>query len=173
MINLLISIVIGVICGLLGAYGGAEGTSKNWRRLGIPILLTILALIVLRNHWVLTMGLLGIVLSLGYAIPPGNSSDLGYFFYNTFKEDLFLTDISTRMAIGSLIGLTLLSIPIIKGNWLLYIFACFIICMVNGLFGGDGIIKREGMFYLFGKDLLVEDIILYGVLGLCVSVLIL
>lgn len=40
------------------------------------------------------------------------------------------------------------------------------------VFGGDDIIKGEGRVKLLGKDLLVEDLILYGALGVYANCLI-
>jgi len=45
----------GTIGGLLAAFGGAKNTTKGWRRLGIPLLITLSALCIMHNWWVLSI----------------------------------------------------------------------------------------------------------------------
>ena len=54
MINIIILVLV-LVSGVIGAFGGAERTSKGWRRLGIPLLITIIALFKLHNWWVLSI----------------------------------------------------------------------------------------------------------------------
>ena len=180
MINLIISIIIAIVCGLLGAWGGAENTSKNWRRVGISFVLCIFAYFILKSNLILLWltiywGLWG-VLSLGYGMPCPNDpkpSKLGAYWAKVFKNNLFKAEIATRATIGILMALCLLSIPIIKGNWLSYTLCTLGLCMVNVIFGGNAIIKNEGMFSLLGKRLLWEEFIIYFALGFYTSSLIL
>lgn len=168
--------LISIIAGLLGAWGGAEGTSKAWRRIGIPLILTLLALFTIKNWWVLTIMSLAGVLSLGYGMPTPDDpkpSKLGKFFYRLFKNNMWKATIATRATLGLLQGLAFLSVPIIKGNWGLYGIVCAVLVLVNAVFGGDAIIKNEGMFSFLGKKLLWEEWIIHAVLGLLATILIL
>ena len=176
MAKIIVSIIIGAICALLGAWGGAENTTKGWRRVGIPLTIASFALCVLRRLWLLTTGSLGFVLSLGYGVPNpyvSKPSKIGKFWYNVFNKNEKLAMIFTRLTIGLLKGMCILSIPIIKGCWIPYIIAVLLICAVNILFGGDALIRNEGTITLFGKKLLWEEIIIHGIVGSIISYLIL
>jgi len=123
----------GTIGGLLAAFGGAKNTTKGWRRLGIPLLITLSALCIMRNWWVLSIMSMAGVLSIGYGMPgfvPGwedEGSTLGQFWYyrllkrgyNATKTNL-LANILTRATIGLLMCISVVSIPILKGNWIVY-----------------------------------------------------
>jgi len=84
------SIGIGLIGGILGAFGGADNTSKLWRRLGLPILISVLAFIVIKQWYVLSIMSLYAVLTIGYGLPCSYSGDegspLGKFFYNFWNR---------------------------------------------------------------------------------------
>jgi len=171
--KIIIAILIGCITGLLGAYGGAENTSKGWRRVGIPLLLTIIALLMLKNWWVLTIMSLAGVLSLGYGMPcplDAVPSKLGLFWSKVFKNPK-RAEIAVRATIGLLQGLSVIIIPILKGNWYGYFVASLWIIVVNIFLGGNAFIKDEGTFNFLGKELLVEEYVIYFWLGLIVSLL--
>ena len=171
----IITSIISVITGLLGSLGGSEGVSKMWRRLGVPLLLVSIALLVLNNWWVLTIGLLGVVFSIGYgqiSINDPVPSKLGKFFYDKFNGNLRLSEMATRGTLGLLQGLCLLCIPIIKGNWQMYFMISIGIFLVNVIFGGEAIIKKEGMFTFLGKKLLWEEFWIYFFLALLTCILI-
>jgi len=58
------------ICGWLWGFAGAKGTSKAWRRIGVPLVVTIFAFIESGNLWVLLIfPLMFSSLSVGYGIP--------------------------------------------------------------------------------------------------------
>jgi len=61
--------IIGTIVSFLGAWAGAEGTSKNWRRFLIPFALAGLAYSQLQSFWVLTIMFISVVFSIGYGTP--------------------------------------------------------------------------------------------------------
>lgn len=84
------------------------------------------------------------------------------------EKILFLCNITTRGTIGLLVGLSLFSIPIIKGNWLIYLIGCLSIILGYGLLSWRdlGVIKM-GDYYL-----LKSDLITYGIIGLVSGVLI-
>ncbi len=77
-----------LISGFLWAFGGAAETSKNWRRIGCPIIICLP--ILFKYPWVALSGfLLHIILRLGYGIPTylpdgtclDNGSDLGRLWW--------------------------------------------------------------------------------------------
>lgn len=157
--SIIINSPIGFIGGLLGALGGQ---GLKWiRRFGIPILLTILAYSKLYNLWTLTILSMIFPFYLGYGIPDFN--DKGSFLSRFwFKINYQYVNILTRGTIGMLIILSLLSIPIIKHNWIVYIGSSLGIVSTLALLSwrGFGIIK------MFEKELLIVDILTYGLLTL-------
>ena len=171
--KILLVIIAGLITGFLGALGGAHDYPKRIRKIGIPILLFLLAILFIKNLWVITILLMIAPLSLGYGIPSpegDKGSDIGRFFFKLCKQNYKYADILTRGTIALLTSATLIIIPILRENWAPYWAAAFIIFGMDILFGGDAFIKSEGTFKvkLFGKEieLGVEEVIRYGVLGL-------
>lgn len=156
---------IGLIGGLLGAWGGADGTSKAWRRILLPVVIAIYACFALKT-W-LGLALLGLiwVLTLGYGIPDAtdDGSDIGAFWYNLFNGNHLLADYFTRGTIGALCVLALIWIPIINGAWLKYVW------------NGAGIItvfvtlswRNMGTFKFLNKDLGWAEFITYATLTAC------
>ena len=160
-----------MICGLLGSYAGAEGTTKNWRRIGIPLFLTSIACITLWHLAPLSLLLLYIPFMMGYGVPCWNDkgSLVGRFWYNLLKKrhtywEKTLQEkasILTRGTIGKLIGLTAISIPIIKGNWLTYVFCNMGIVLVYAGLSWKGL----GSFKFLGKDLIISEFVTYLAVG--------
>jgi len=163
-------IKIVILTALLGAYGG-QG-HKKYRRIYIPLLLAILALLTLRNWWTLTIISMMGTFTIGYGIPCPDDPDpssLGKFWYKIFGGNNFWSNFSTRGTIGSLIGLSLISIPVLRGNWVVYLIGCLFIIIIDGLFGWRdlGVVKIEENKYLLWSDLIV-----YGIIGLVTAILI-
>jgi len=156
--------ILPIICGFLGAFGGTTGGNKAARRYLIPILITGLAFAQTGSILVLTiLSMIG-WLSLGYGIP-GNGdegSHLGRFYYNLFHQNHLLADIFTRGTIGLLIALSLISIPIIKENWFIYILCGLGICSVYTYISW----RNLGQYRLFGKDLNWSETLTYGLITL-------
>ena len=161
---------VAILGGFLGAYGGADQTSKNWRRIGIPLLLTILAYLILQSYYCITIMIMCAMLSLGYGIPDptDEGSHLGRFFYNLFKGNHLRADIFTRGTIGLLVSLTLIPIPILKHNWILYLICSLGIIIVYALISW----RNLGVTKLLGKELLLSDIYTYSTLTLLATILI-
>lgn len=168
-------IKVAILISLLGAYGG-QG-HKSYRRIGVPVILTLLALLYLKNWRVLTiLSMIG-VLSMGYGIPCPDDDDpsaIGKFWYEFFslshwKLRPILANMFTRGTIGSLVGLSLLSIPIIKSNWIIYIIGLFFIEMGYSFFSWRdlGVIQFDNDNYL-----LKSDLITYGIIGLATAIII-
>ena len=166
MINKLKTLLVpffALIGGLLGAFAGTNNTSKNWRRVGIPLLLTLCALFILHNWWCILIMTMTIGLSLGYAIPSHSDpkgSTIGGFFYKVFKGNNLLANIFTRGSVCLVIMLSLLVIPILKGNWSIYG-----LCILANLIVFTTLSWRNlGMFKFKNKLLLISEFITYTVL---------
>ena len=152
---------LSILGGFLGCWAGAEGTSKGWRRIGIPLLITAVAYFTFKNPLVLSiLSLIG-VLSIGYGIPSPNDPDpsaLGEFWYKITKN-IQLTTVLVRLTLGLLQTLSLIALPIITKNWSLYFMCSFFIVAVNVIFGA--LCDKEGAIKLFGKELLIEEFLIY------------
>lgn len=163
--------IIGIIGGILGALGGAENSSKAYRRWGIPTLLVILSLIVLKSLWVIMLFVMVGVLSMGYGVPCPDDpkpSFLGKLFFTLTKGNLYFTNIFTRGTLGALISLVSIVVPLLKGNWLVYVGTSIGIILINALVSW----KDLGMFKLFKKDLLWSEAITWGSIISLLSILI-
>ncbi len=170
-IGFIFNLGLGLIGGLLGAYGGADNTSKLWRRFGIPILLIIIAFIKIRTWQCVFLGAVFFPLTLGYGIPDDfDGGDKGsligrFWFWRVFNGNYnpkahSYADIATRGTVGLLICLSLIVIPILKGNWSLYLWNClFIIAVYCGLSW-----RNLGGFKFLGKNLSFAEMITYSVL---------
>jgi len=159
-------VLVGWICGLLGSWAGADGTDKNWRRILIPAILAVLA-IVYAGWWAVTVGLIGFVFAIGYGIPDENDpegSTLGGFVYRHIaNQDMFASNLITRGIIGLLAGVSLLSIPLLTGSWIFYTAECLLIIATYVMFGA--IVHNEGTFEFKGKELLWEEYMIYFWVG--------
>lgn len=158
------------LCAFLGAWGGAEGTNKNWRRFLIPFALSGLAYGHLKD-WkcILIMAMMG-AFSMGYGIPDSTDkgSALGCFWYRISHQNEFLANIFTRATIGFMVGLSLIWIPIIKGNWLTYLLCYQAIKIVYAFISW----RDLGGYWFKGKYLLWVDSIIYGMIGLATTIMI-
>ena len=179
LIKLLIIALVGVVCGLLGSYAGAENTSKLWRRLGVPLVLTTTAYLVLRNLWVLSLILIYLPLSQGYGVPcfSDSGSMLGRFWYNLLKKlnstyKVYRTfnwekkiqekaSVLTRGTIGLIVCLAGISIPIITKNWLICLLTSIGIILVYTCVSWRG----WGNFELLGKELTFAEFYTYLAIG--------
>jgi len=162
--------LLAIICGVLGAWGGTDGTSKMWRRILIPVLITCFAYFHTESILVITiMAMIG-ALSIGYGIPDptDTGSTLGKFFYNLFNGNHFLADIFTRGTIGLIIGISLISIPIIKKNWSIYGWCCLGIILTNALISW----RNLGGYYLFGKFLIWSETLTWVLITLFATLII-
>jgi len=164
--------LIASICSILGAYAGAEGTSKNWRRIGIPIVLTITAYLTLKNPLTLILLLLAIPFAMGHGIPCWNDegSSIGKFWYDLIKKyrpNLSESKVQeyanypTRGTKGLLMSIILSCIPFIRGNWIVYLISSI------GIITSFATIswKDFGVYKLFGKQLLGSDTINYFIVS--------
>jgi len=162
--NKLSNILLPLFGGICGAMGGSENSNKAIRRILIPLALVGLAYQQTENPLVITIMIMCGFLSMGYGIPGigDNGSALGRFYYNLFHQNHHLVDIFTRGTIGLLIGLSLISIPLIKKNWIVYIIGVLCIILVNALISW----RNFGVYTLFGKELSWVETITWGLITL-------
>lgn len=165
---------IGIIVAILGAFAGSHGTSLLWRRCGIPLVFTILALIELKNLWVIFLMSFWGWFSIGYGIPDAtdDGSMLGKFYYNLFKQNHFLADIFTRGTVGLGMSLSFLVIPILKGNWLFYFLGSLGIILSQAFISWQGLGNVELKWKNKSYSLCKSDFLNYLIIGFCGSLII-
>lgn len=153
-----------IIAGLLGALGGAERSSKLFRRLFLPLFITGEAYRYLQNWYVLSIFLMIPIFSIGYGIPDESDagSPLGRFFYALFKHNKVLANIFTRGTIGCLIAFTLSPIALITHHYWLYIAGLYLINTVFAVFSWQDL----GGFEFQGRRLIYSEFIPYATVGL-------
>ena len=166
--------VITIMAGLLGAYAGANGTSKNWRRIGVPLLTVVVGFFVLGIRAIFLM-FRSVALSIGYGFPSPDDDEpsaLGAFWVKKFPNDKLKANAAIRGTIGLIEALSVMVIPIVTGEWILYILLAPYIVLINVIFGS--IVTGEGTFKLLGKELLWEEFLIHGLntfIVLCIMVL--
>lgn len=124
------------LCAFLWWLGGAEGYSKAYRRMGVPVVLCSAIAISLRS-WIplASMPAFFGVLSIGYGIPwyddPG--SFLGRVVCRVFRldpvtygYDLWKADLIVRGIIGLLIGLSMGSLYFVAPFWKWFVMAIIV-----------------------------------------------
>ena len=171
---LLVGIVTAITCSFLWAFGGAENTDKNWRRIGVPVAVGVGSFII---AWISWSALLWIVLAclalyaattIGYGIPDENDegSPLGKFWYLFFNQDAKQANILTRATVGLAYGGSLALLSFIKGH-LFWGFVVAIICMLNTIYWAC--FDKEGPFPLdLGFVKLNSEEVFIGIgIGIC------
>lgn len=171
-----IKYLIPAITSLLSSLGG-QGI-KEFRRVILPIVLSIFGFLEV-GYWGISLGLVGIFMAIGYGIPDysfstvtsglpiifsvnDEGSTLGRFWYKFFRYNHLLADVFTRGTIGLGVCLTILSIPLLKNNWVMYALGCLLIMLGQTVFSyrGLGVIKFKN------GELLWSDLINYFLMGL-------
>jgi len=181
--NLLIILAGGLLCGFLGAFAGSQGTSKNWRRMGITLILTVSALLIVKSWWCLIILSMFGVFSLGHGVPdddfPENlysdsGSRIGFFWTMLFRRYFnrakahFFADVAMRGTKGVLFSIILVILPVLKGNWVVYLLAVLAILLSETIISWRGIgyklITIKNKVYVLCNS----DIINYTILGCAV-----
>jgi len=120
-----VAIFNAVCCGILFAMGGSKEFHKNWRRLGVPFVFTMLAWLSTGQAFVLyTFIPMWAVLTIGYGIPtfqgPGGVPDdkgsvLGrWIYYNLASQQEETATLYTRAVIAVLIAITCIPLGFIN-----------------------------------------------------------
>lgn len=140
---IILIILFSILGGLLGSFAGEDNTSKLWRRVGIPVIIYLNSLF-LGVFW-LQLSLFSLIgsLSLGY----GRKGNMGLFWTKFVGSNEFKVDFCCRLTVALAVCCSILSIPIIKGNWLPYIIASLGICWVNFMCGVLHLFKGEFQFF--------------------------
>ena len=111
------------------------------------------------------------VFSLGYGLPGPSDpkpSKLGAFFLNLCKGNRFWANTLTRGIIGILTALSMISIPIINKNWLIYGLCSLGIILTWAIVSW----RSLGTYYLWKKPLLWSESILYGLITIFAVIII-
>lgn len=158
------SVGIIFVVALLGAFGGQR--DKWVRRFLLPATVTIYSYFLLHNLWVLTIYSMAGALSIGYGIVSPDDdkpSFLGKIAYKLFPKSHTLQNVFCRGIVGTLISLSMLSIPIITKNWASYFVGSLVIVLVWGLNSWHG--YGEISIKIGNKtiNLLKVDLITYAV----------
>ena len=142
--------------------GGSENSHKSMRRVLLPILITGFAYLETESILTLTILSMILVLSIGYGIPDENDkgSKLGKLAFD-FCKDRTLANILVRATITNLAILSLISIPIIKGNWQQYYYIGQLYVLLMSLISW----RDLGTYKLFSMKLLWVDTIVYFLLA--------
>jgi hypothetical protein len=154
----------GIFCGLFGALGGSEDGNKSYRGIIIPIFLIVMSYFHLETSKILYLSILFATFAVSY----GRTSPLKLFYEKLFNNNQFYTDILTRGTLGTLMTLSLIIIPIIKQNWILYIIVSFIIINIYSWISW----RSLRSFYFWNIHLTESEFWTYFGLGLGASLLI-
>jgi len=164
---------VAFLISFLGAFAGSEGTSKNWRRMGIPVVFLICAICkFFFSFWVFTIAVQHLFFRLGWGTPsfvPGyedEGSTLGKLFYKVFKGNEFFTNVFTRGTVGTMLALTFIGIPFITGNWFEYAYCSLGIILSFALIAWRNL--GEYTFTIKGKKYYCcrSDVLVFGILGI-------
>lgn len=164
------SVVFSAIIGaILGALGGAEKSSKAFRRIGIALLLLLVG-ILFRNYAAILIALYIPIFYVGYGIPdpPDEGSILGRFWYKIFKKNNLLANIFTKATIGVFFSIILTIIAILRHNVQLLFITVPITILSHVVFGA--LIQGLGMIKLFGKKLSGLELARYFFLTLAAAI---
>lgn len=158
-------------CGIMGALGGADNSSKSLRRIFIPFALFGFAFTQLENIYVITIMFLSFVFAIGYGIPDATDegSALGRFWYKFWNKNHRLADIFTRGTVGVLASLALISIPVLKHNWKIYVLCSLGIILTYAFISW----RNLGQYRLFNRNLNWSETLTYGLITLFTVILIL
>lgn len=179
---------VAFLISFLGAYAGSEGTSKDYRRIGIPLVFLICAIFAIPcEWWVCTIITQNGAFRLGHGIPekygpeesiakmymekpdfrkPDAGSRFGRIFFKLCKGNNFWTNFCTRGFIAFLLCIGFIGVPIVKGNWLNYILCNLGIILTFAMVAWRNLGQYE--FNFKGKTvyLCTSDVICFGILGL-------
>lgn len=157
-------IFLSIICGFLGALSGAEHSCKFFRRFLVPLCLSGFSFWRSESILDLLIITMSFAFSLGYGMPCPDDpkpSVLGKFWYGIFNSNYYWANIFTRLTIGCLVCLSLISIPLIRKNFLTYAIGCAIILLSYGLLSW----RSLGSYTIFNRQLLVSETLIYSIIA--------
>jgi len=156
--------------GIMGALGGADNSSKSIRRIFLSFALFGYAFTQLENIYVITIMFLSFVFAIGYGIPDSTDegSSLGRFWYKVWNKNHRLADIFTRGTVGVLASLALISLPVLRNNWFMYVLCSLAIILTYALLSW----RNLGQYRLFNRNLNWSETITYFGLTLFTVILI-
>ena len=171
-INLFLVTGLSLLGGFLGSWGGADNTSKAWRRYGLTALYTIYGLIMLKSWWALTILTVFFPLIIGYGIPDNTDSGslIGRFWYNFIFKNLsqdkrhLCADICTRGSIALMILASVVSGPMISNTWAYYIAYGIALVSVFSLVSW----RNLGTIIFMKKELGISEIITWSACTYCI-----
>jgi len=163
--------VLVLICAFLWAWGGAQGTSKNWRRLGVPCATALAAMLSWKlNGWYVFLAALHWLalwgsLTVGY----GESSPLADIVRDILKTfEWEKVNIVVRAVVGSLYGACCGLLCIGTGHVWAGL-AAFVFVFFNTLLWSCWVEEPPGIT-VFGKLLTWEELLIGGGVGLAAGV---
>ena len=169
---ILISVVILLlVLSLVAAYLGALGGQHNItiRRLGVPGVITLGSLLLRFSPWcILLMGMFG-GMSIGYGLPSFNGpngtmddegSALGKLVWRIIPN-MYWANVIVRGIVGLVTMIPVVIYAIIGGHLLRGLESVIVVRCCDAFFSWEG----YGSVRLFGKDLIVSDLIYYGVVA--------
>jgi len=157
-----------ILCGFIGMYSGSRGTPLWPRRYLIPTIITVHAVVAFGPWAILCMTMCG-VFSIGYGRPDeeDDGSLIGRFWYDLFgKKGINLNpkslDSLIRATVSFIWSCSLISIPILHGNWLEWLLAMITAMFTYVIFGA--IIENEWVIETDDRTYLTEDFFIYSLL---------
>jgi len=167
---------IAFVVSFLGSLGGSQNSSKAIRRYGIPGITFLLAFVKTIslfpvNLWLLTLFSGVGVFSLGYGRVTENDpepSDLGMFYYKLFPTKPVLQDVLIRSTVGIALCVSLLSIPILLGNWASYLLGVILIMLGYSIVSWRGL----GTLAMGQYEFCYSDFVNYGLIGVAINLMI-
>ncbi|MHA1789176.1 MAG: hypothetical protein ACTSXT_08110 [Candidatus Helarchaeota archaeon] len=159
----------GFIIMFFGTYAGSEGTSKDWRRIGIPIIFFLPSLLITHfSPYSLIILLQHLIFRIGHGIPSKNDegSLLGKYFWKLTNQSEFWTNFYVRGIKGLFLSFCFIGISILKGNWFELFYCTLGIALTFALIQW----RNLGTYELKIKNRIVycckSDVICYGILGI-------
>lgn len=170
LVLLIVILIVGlsVIAAILGALGGQHNITI--RRLGVPGVITLGSLLLRFSPWaVLLMGMSG-GMSIGYGLPSFNGpngtmddegSALGKVVWRIIPN-MYWANVITRGVVGLVTMIPVVIYAVIGGHLLRGLESTMVVMGCDAFFSWEG----YGTVRMFGKDLIVSDLIYYGVVAL-------
>lgn len=172
ILNIILAPFIVIFAGVLGALGGADNSSKSYRRILLPLILAGYSWSRLDNWLAFSILALSGVLSIGYGVPDAGDegSGLGRIIAKLLKYDPnchgAYQELAVNMIVRGVIGLLscacLVIIPILMCNWITYLVATALIVAVYSTISW----RDLGRYKLFNRNLLWSETLTYSTLAL-------